>query len=55
MPKFSIQDPVVLTNTKGRPKNATTIKCSLETAKKKRTCSHCKGLGHYATGCPTKR
>ncbi|CAI9283460.1 unnamed protein product [Lactuca saligna] len=46
MPQLSIRDPLVLTNTKGRPKNASRIKSSLEMAKKKRTCSHCKGFGH---------
>ena len=55
MPQLSIRDPTILTNTKGRPKNATIIKSSLEMAKKKRTCSHYKGLGHYATGYPTKK
>ncbi|XP_023765091.1 protein FAR1-RELATED SEQUENCE 12-like [Lactuca sativa] len=56
MPQFSIRDPAILTNTKGLPKNATTIKYSLEMVKKKRrTCSHCKGLGHYATGCLMKK
>lgn len=55
MPHISIRDPVFLTNTKGRPKNANRIKSSLELAKKKRTCSHCKGLGHYATGCPSRK
>nr|KAJ0198302.1 hypothetical protein LSAT_V11C700351870 [Lactuca sativa] len=55
MPHISIRDPVFLTNTKGRPKNANRIKSSLELAKKKRTCSHCKGLGHYATGCSSRK
>ncbi|CAI9294924.1 unnamed protein product [Lactuca saligna] len=40
MPQLSIRDPTILINTKGRPKNETRIKSSLEMAKKKRTCSH---------------
>ncbi|CAI9273963.1 unnamed protein product [Lactuca saligna] len=55
MPHISIQDHVALSNMKERPKNANMIKSSLELAKKKRTCSHCQGLGHYATGCPSKK
>nr|KAJ0196864.1 hypothetical protein LSAT_V11C700381740 [Lactuca sativa] len=55
VPQISIRDPIVLTNTKGRPKNASKIKSSLEVEKKKRTCSHCKGLGHYTTSCPSKK
>ncbi|KAI3779313.1 hypothetical protein L2E82_08985 [Cichorium intybus] len=55
IPQVCIRDPTIVTNTKGRPKNASRIKSSLEVVKKKRTCSHCKGLGHYATGCPIKK
>ncbi|KAJ9535115.1 hypothetical protein OSB04_un001806, partial [Centaurea solstitialis] len=54
MPQISTRDPVVHTKTKGRPKNATRIKSSLD-VKKKKTCSYCKGLGHYITGCPKKK
>nr|KAJ0213115.1 hypothetical protein LSAT_V11C400158530 [Lactuca sativa] len=35
MPQLSIRDPTVLTNTKGRPRNASRIKSSLEMVKKK--------------------
>ncbi|KAJ9552192.1 hypothetical protein OSB04_016237 [Centaurea solstitialis] len=54
MPQISIRDPVVHTKTNGRPKNATRIKSSLE-VKKKKTCSYCKGFGHYINGCPKKK
>ncbi|KAL7612830.1 hypothetical protein Lser_V15G07827 [Lactuca serriola] len=57
MPQLSVsvRDPIAPTNTKGRPKNATRIKSSLQNVKKKRTCSYCQGLGHYATGCPKRK
>ncbi|XP_071709246.1 protein FAR1-RELATED SEQUENCE 5-like [Rutidosis leptorrhynchoides] len=54
MPQISIRDPRAPVTTKGRPKTAHRIKSSLE-GPKKRTCSHCKGLGHYITGCPIKK
>ncbi|XP_021980604.1 protein FAR1-RELATED SEQUENCE 5-like [Helianthus annuus] len=54
MPQISIRDPLVHTNTKGRPKNATRIKSSLE-APKKRTCSYCQEKGHNITGCSKKK
>ncbi|XP_021971456.1 protein FAR1-RELATED SEQUENCE 5-like [Helianthus annuus] len=54
MPQISIRDPLAPVNTKGRPKNATRIKSSLE-APKKRTCSYCKGKGHYISGCLKKK
>ncbi|KAL6524011.1 hypothetical protein OROMI_031106 [Orobanche minor] len=54
MPQISIRDPLVHNKTKGRPKSASRIKSFLE-VKKKRICSHCKGLGHYITGCPQKK
>ncbi|XP_023748884.1 protein FAR1-RELATED SEQUENCE 5-like [Lactuca sativa] len=54
-PQLSVRDPVAPKNTKGRPKNATRIKSSLENMKKKRTCSYCQILGHYATGCPKRK
>ncbi|CAI9275453.1 unnamed protein product [Lactuca saligna] len=50
-----VRDPIAPTNTKGRPKNATRIKSSLENVKKKRTCSYCRTPGHYATGCPKRK
>ncbi|CAI9272062.1 unnamed protein product [Lactuca saligna] len=55
IPQLSVRDPVAPKNTKGRPKNATRIKSSLENMKKKRTCSYCQRLGHYATGCPKRK
>ncbi|KAJ9556661.1 hypothetical protein OSB04_011275 [Centaurea solstitialis] len=55
MPQISIRDPIVQTKTKGRPKSTSRIKSSLEVVKKKKTCSHCKELGHYITGCPQKK
>ncbi|XP_023739809.1 protein FAR1-RELATED SEQUENCE 7-like [Lactuca sativa] len=55
VPQISIRDPLLPTNTKGRPKNANRIKSSLEMVKKKRTCSHCGGLGHYISGCSIKK
>ncbi|KAD7478441.1 hypothetical protein E3N88_01577 [Mikania micrantha] len=54
IPQISIRDPLVHTNTKGRPKSATRIKSSLE-APKKKSCSYCKGLGHYISGCLKKK
>ncbi|KAL8254050.1 hypothetical protein R6Q59_032271 [Mikania micrantha] len=54
IPQISIRDPLVHTNTKGRPKSATRIKSSLE-APKKRSCSYCEGLGHYISGCLKKK
>nr|KAJ0192343.1 hypothetical protein LSAT_V11C800419870 [Lactuca sativa]KAJ0210957.1 hypothetical protein LSAT_V11C400218080 [Lactuca sativa] len=50
MPQLSVRDPLGPTTTKGRPKIASRIKSSLE-APKKRTCSYCQRLGHYATSC----
>ncbi|KAJ9550561.1 hypothetical protein OSB04_014606 [Centaurea solstitialis] len=55
MPQISIRDPIVQTKTKGRPKSASRIKSSIEVVKKKKTCSYCKELGHYITGCPKKK
>lgn len=55
VPQISIRDPLLPTNTKGRPKNANRIKYSLEMVKKKRTCSRCGGLGHYISGCSIKK
>ncbi|KAF5803656.1 putative transcription factor interactor and regulator CCHC(Zn) family [Helianthus annuus] len=54
IPQISIRDPLVHTNTKGRPKSASRIKSSLE-APKKRSCSFCKKVGHYINGCPEKK
>nr|KAJ0204889.1 hypothetical protein LSAT_V11C500273180 [Lactuca sativa] len=54
MPQLSIRDPLGPTTTKGRPKLASRIKSSLE-APKKRTCSYCQGLGHYATSCSKRK
>nr|XP_043626171.1 protein FAR1-RELATED SEQUENCE 5-like [Erigeron canadensis] len=54
MPQISIRDPSLPAVTKGRPRKACRIKSSLE-APKKKTCSYCKTLGHYITGCPTKK
>ncbi|XP_052624883.1 protein FAR1-RELATED SEQUENCE 5-like [Lactuca sativa] len=54
MPQLSIRDPLGPTNTKGRPKTASRIKSFLE-APKKRTCSYCQGLGHYATSCSKRK
>nr|XP_043625956.1 protein FAR1-RELATED SEQUENCE 7-like [Erigeron canadensis] len=54
MPQMLVRDPLLPTVTKGRPKKASRIKSPLE-APKMKTCSYCKGLGHYITGCPTKK
>ncbi|KAI3514158.1 hypothetical protein L1887_12477 [Cichorium endivia] len=54
-PQFSVRDPLAPTNTKGRPRNASRIKSSLENIKKKRTCSYCQRPGHYTTGCPKRK
>ncbi|CAI9284600.1 unnamed protein product [Lactuca saligna] len=54
MPQISVRDPLGPTNMKGRPKNASRIKSSLEMSKK-RTCSYCQGLGHYATSCSKRK
>ncbi|GKB26514.1 FAR1-related sequence 5-like protein [Tanacetum coccineum] len=54
MPQISVRDPEVPVTTKGRPKEATRIKSSLE-APKKRRCSYCKELGHYQTACKKKK
>ncbi|KAI3520364.1 hypothetical protein L1887_09749 [Cichorium endivia] len=53
-PQLCVRDPLGPTNTKGRPKNASRIKSSLEMPKK-RTCSYCQGLGHYATSCSKRK
>ncbi|GKE70348.1 hypothetical protein Tco_1528420, partial [Tanacetum coccineum] len=50
MPQITVRDPQVPITTKGRPKEATRIKSSLE-APKKRRCSYCKVLGHYPNAC----
>ena len=54
MPQLSVRDPIGPTKTKGRPKTASRLKSSLEVPKK-RTCSYCGGLGHYATGCSKRK
>ncbi|GJT38663.1 FAR1-related sequence 5-like protein [Tanacetum coccineum] len=54
MPQISVRDPQVQITTKGRPKEATRIKSSLE-APKKRRCSYCKELGHYQNACKKKK
>ncbi|KAL7592957.1 hypothetical protein Lser_V15G32446 [Lactuca serriola] len=54
MPQLSVRDPLGPTTTKGRPKLASRMKSSLE-APKKRTCSYCQGLGHYATSCSKRK
>ncbi|KAJ0650296.1 putative transcription factor FAR family [Helianthus annuus] len=54
MPQITVRDPLVNTNTKGRPKSATRIKSSLE-APKKRSCSYCNKVGHYISSCPQKK
>ncbi|KAI3721972.1 hypothetical protein L2E82_32993 [Cichorium intybus] len=54
MPQLSVRDPLGPTNTKGRPKNATRLKSSLEVSKR-RTCSYCQGLGHYVSSCSKKK
>ncbi|XP_023734632.2 protein FAR1-RELATED SEQUENCE 9-like [Lactuca sativa] len=54
MPQLFVRDPIGPTNTKGRPKNATRTKPSLEMPKK-RTCSYCQGLDHYATSCSKRK
>ncbi|XP_052627548.1 protein FAR1-RELATED SEQUENCE 5-like [Lactuca sativa] len=53
-PQISVRDPVGPTNAKGRPKIASRIKSSVE-GPKKRTCSYCQGLGHYATSCSKRK
>ena len=54
MPQLYVRDPLGPTTTKGRPKIASRIKSSLE-APKKRTCSYCQRLGHYATSCSKRK
>ncbi|KAI3750370.1 hypothetical protein L2E82_21004 [Cichorium intybus] len=54
MPQLSVRDPLGPTNTKGRPKNATRLKSSLEVSKR-RTCSYCQGLGHYVSSCSKRK
>nr|KAJ0225756.1 hypothetical protein LSAT_V11C100006250 [Lactuca sativa] len=54
LPQLFVRDPLAPTNTKGRPKIASRIKSSLEVPKK-RTCSYCQGLGHYATSCSKRK
>ncbi|KAL4579909.1 hypothetical protein LXL04_016079 [Taraxacum kok-saghyz] len=54
MPQISVRDPLGPINTKGRTKVASRIKSCLE-APKKRTCSYCQRLGHYATSCPKRK
>ncbi|CAI9294313.1 unnamed protein product [Lactuca saligna] len=54
MPQLSVRDPLGPTTTKGRPKVASRIKSPLE-APKKRTCSYCQGLGHYASSCSKRK
>ncbi|XP_052627170.1 protein FAR1-RELATED SEQUENCE 9-like [Lactuca sativa] len=54
MPQLSVRDPLGPTNTKGRPKISIRINSSLEVPKK-RTCSYCQGLGHYATSCSKRK
>ncbi|XP_023754910.1 protein FAR1-RELATED SEQUENCE 5-like [Lactuca sativa] len=54
MPQLSVRDPLGPTTTKGRPKVASRIKSHLE-APKKRTCSYCQGLGHYASSCSKRK
>ncbi|KAL4554476.1 hypothetical protein LXL04_039307 [Taraxacum kok-saghyz] len=54
MPQISVRDPLGPFNTKGRPKVASRIKSCLE-APKKRTCSYCQRLGHYATSCSKRK
>ncbi|CAI9281388.1 unnamed protein product [Lactuca saligna] len=53
-PQLSVRDPLCPTTTKGRPKIASRIRSSLE-APKKRTCSYCQGLDHYATSCSKRK
>ncbi|CAI9272323.1 unnamed protein product [Lactuca saligna] len=52
--QLSVRDPLGPINTKGRPRVASRIKSSLE-APKKRTCSYCQRLGHYATSCSKRK
>ncbi|CAI9300285.1 unnamed protein product [Lactuca saligna] len=54
MPQLFIRDPLGPTTTKGRPKVASRIKSPLE-APKRRTCSYCQGLGHYASSCSKRK
>ncbi|KAL4580155.1 hypothetical protein LXL04_016336 [Taraxacum kok-saghyz] len=54
MPQISVRDPLRPINMKGRPKVARRTKSCLE-APKKRTCSYCQRLGHYATSCPKRK
>ncbi|GJV36699.1 putative reverse transcriptase domain-containing protein [Tanacetum coccineum] len=50
MTQITVRDPQVQITTKGRPKEGTRIKSSLE-APKKRRCSYCTELGHYQNAC----
>nr|KAJ0194647.1 hypothetical protein LSAT_V11C700365420 [Lactuca sativa] len=54
LPQLFVRDPLAPTNMKGRPKIASRIKSSLEVPKK-RTCSYCQELGHYATSCSKRK
>ncbi|XP_077215583.1 protein FAR1-RELATED SEQUENCE 1-like [Tasmannia lanceolata] len=56
IPEITIRDPPI-TKTKGRPKNPTGLKSSLETSvsqPKKRTCKSYGGKGHYKSTCKNK-
>ena len=56
MPQISVRDPVVLNNTKGRPRNATRAKPPYEVKQKRTvTCSFCHEPGHNISGCKKKK
>ncbi|XP_020253917.1 protein FAR1-RELATED SEQUENCE 5-like [Asparagus officinalis] len=60
IPQITVRDPEKQARTKGRPRNATRIKSTLEQAqekkeRQKRTCSRCGQLGHYRTSCTVNK
>nr|KAJ0225847.1 hypothetical protein LSAT_V11C100002080 [Lactuca sativa] len=54
IPQLSVRDPFGPITTKGRPKNASRLTSCL-VVPKKRTCSYCQRLGHYATSCSKRK
>ncbi|XP_020254031.1 protein FAR1-RELATED SEQUENCE 5-like [Asparagus officinalis] len=60
IPQITVRDPEKQARTKGRPRNATRIKSTLEQAqdkkeRQKRTCGRCGQLGHYRTSCTVNK
>ena len=56
MPQISVRDPVVLSKTKGRPRNATRLNHPIEAKQKKIvTCYYSREPGHNITSCKKKK